>query len=428
MTDDSGLIQSPHFKDSILIRIQAIGYESYTGYLYSKKPTCILLTPKNLDLETVVVTGQYSPNYKSNSVYDVEVLTDAELEEKGATNMQEVLNSQLNFKTNNGHTNETALNINGLSGAHVKFMIDGVPVEGRVNGNVDLSQINLDNVQRIEIIEGPVSVVYGTNALGGIVNIITKKSSQQKFTPYLNTYYETVGKYNLNAGIGIRKKHTTIRLSGGRNFFAGYSDNDTSRSQIWKPREQYFSQFSLNKKLKRFNFTSTVSGFHETMISKGELNPPYYTTAFDTYSTTSRLNNYYLLNGFINKTAYLDFTLGYNFYKRERNIYFNDLAKLEKYLTDGESDQDTTVYNNFIFRSFYSKKVVPDKFSYLIGTELKQNFIKANRVQNERQNIGNYALFASLNYHPKKMVDNPTCCTLRIQYKIYCTINTISNY
>ena len=69
------------------------------------------------------------------------------------------------------------MSVQGLSGENVKILIDGVPVVGRLNGNVDLSQINLTNIERVEIVEGPLSVNYGTNALAGTINLITKKNN-----------------------------------------------------------------------------------------------------------------------------------------------------------------------------------------------------------------------------------------------------------
>jgi outer membrane receptor for ferrienterochelin and colicins len=402
ITDNQGKVQFNTIVDSGYIKITSIGYHVLFRKINLSKSHEIKLIQSVFNLETVVVTGQYSPNTKTNSIYNIEVVKAEEIEEKGSTNLQEVLNNQISFKTNNGHTNETSLNINGLSGSHVKIMVDGVPIEGRVNGNVDLSQINTDDIERIEIIEGPVSVVYGTNAIGGIVNIITKKQSNKPFESTINSYYETVGKYNFNGNFAVRKNKSTFKFSGGRNFFSGYSEVDTSRTKLWKPREQYFGKAMFGYKFKTFKLTIIANAFNEKMISKGALKPPYYTTAFDTYNTTKRFSNNYLLNGYINEKSYLDLTLAYSYYNRHRNIYFKDLTTLESYFTEGNSDQDTTIYNNILFRGFYSNKVKKDKFSCLIGTEVKQDFIQANRVQGQIQNMGNYAVYTSLNYKPFK--------------------------
>ena len=81
------------------------------------------------------------------------------------------------------------MSLQGLSGEHIKFLIDGVPVIGRMDGNVDLSQLNMYNVDHIEIVEGPMSVIYGSNALAGAVNIITKENKKAKLTGTTN--YQT---------------------------------------------------------------------------------------------------------------------------------------------------------------------------------------------------------------------------------------------
>ena len=64
-------------------------------------------------------------------------------------------------------------------------MIDDVAVIGRLNGNIDLSQINLNNVERIEIVEGPLSVEYGTDALAGTINLITKSTENNFIKIYI---------------------------------------------------------------------------------------------------------------------------------------------------------------------------------------------------------------------------------------------------
>ena len=75
----------------------------------------------------------------------------------------------------------SSLKIKGLSGNNVKILIDGVPVIGRMGGNIDLSQLNLYNIDHIEMVEGPMSVMYGSDALAGAINIITKENRNSNF-------------------------------------------------------------------------------------------------------------------------------------------------------------------------------------------------------------------------------------------------------
>lgn len=402
LTDISGSASVDMRFDSLFCCVSAYAFGDTCFWIKEHDSLQITLHYLDKELSTVVVSAQYEPGAKTNSMHTIAVISDEQLQSQSLLNAQDVLNSQVNFQTNNGHTNETALTINGLSGAHVKIMLDGVPLEGRINGNIDLSQINLADVERVEIIEGPVSVVYGSNALGGIVNIISRKSTSKPIEGFAQGYYETAGKYNFNAGLSVSKKNSVYRFSMGRNFFDGYAMNDSLRSYLWQPREQYFARFTFRQRLNNFNLSFSADGFHELMLSKGDLRPPYYTTAIDTYYKTNRIATGLLLNGKPTSTSWLDVTLGHSYFNRCRNIYFKDLTTLDKWLTDGESDQDTTTYQTWMMRSFFSHRLQNEKVSWLIGTEWVYNTIHSVRILDRIQWSADIAVFASLKYSPWK--------------------------
>ena len=67
----------------------------------------------------------------------------------------------------------------GISSDYIQILIDGVPIIGRRSGNFDLSRITLGNVKQIEIVKGPSSSLYGSEALGGVINIITEESKSR---------------------------------------------------------------------------------------------------------------------------------------------------------------------------------------------------------------------------------------------------------
>lgn len=402
ITDENGIAINP-YTDSTIVEITYMGYEQVITTVYpQEKPIEIFLRPSSLNLNELVVTGNFIPIQLKESVQKIETISKEKIASKGASNLREVLNTELNFRTNNGHVNETAINLNGLSGNHVKIMIDGVPIEGRLNGNIDISHINMNNIEKIEIIDGPTSVAYGTNALAGTINLITKKSQSKKFTIQAKSFYESIGQYNFSGSIGFKHNKNTYKIGGGRNFFQGFAQPDTSRFKTWKPREQYFGSFMFNRTIRHLKLTYATDVFTETMTDRGLPRTPYHITAFDTYYNTHRINNKLLLNGRISPTNFIDITFAHSYFKRSRNIYFKDLTTLDQFLTEGESDQDTTVFNNYLIRTVYTKKNDSLKVNYSIGTELKQDQIQASRVSNQTQSIGDYALFASLNYQPIK--------------------------
>jgi len=399
VSDQKGIANNP-FSDTTQVDISFVGFNNLSTTLLPNETKTLYLTPTPFGLNELVITGQYIPILLKESIYDIKIIDEEKIREKGANNLREALNNELNFKTNNGHVNETSINLNGLSGNHIKFMIDGVPVEGRLNGNIDLSQINLDEVEKIEIIEGPTSVAYGSNALGGVINIITKKTQNKKLNIAVNSYYESIGQYNFSGKIGFKLNRNLFKVSGGRNFFDGFASQDTSRYKDWKPREQYFGTLLFNRRINHLNLSYILNGFQETMISKGLARVPYYESAFDTYYNTQRFSNKILLKGRLSKTNYLDLTLSQSYYQRTRNIYFKNLVTLEETLTPSSTDQDTTVFTNYMLRAVYNTKYDSSNVNFMIGTELKYDNITALRIKDQSQNIGDYSVFVNIKYTP----------------------------
>lgn len=384
--------------DSFELRINSPDYELFIGVFSTGGD--IYLKPKYQNLDDVVVSASFAPVSQKEAVFRVESIDEKKIEAKAANNLREVLTGELNFRTNNGHVNETALNLNGLSGNHIKFLIDGVPVEGRLSGNIDLSQINMNDVERIEVIDGPSSVVYGSNAMAGTINIITKKSQAKKISIQSKAYYESIGQYNLSAAVGYKFKQNTLRLSVGRNFFSGFSEEDTSRLKTWKPREQYFGSLMYTGTLKYFRVTYVLDAFSELMTDRGALRAPYFVSAFDTYYRTQRLGNKVLLNGKVGQHHFLDLTMSHNYFKRTRNIYFKDMTTLNEYLTTGESDQDTTVFNSSMVRIVFLRNQKENSVNYTVGAELKHDQITASRVSQHTRGIADYSIFASMDLKP----------------------------
>lgn len=403
VSDENGFAMNP-FKDTTNVYISFVGFETKSIILLPHQTKKVVLKPSAFGLEEMVVSAHFVPVELHKSIYEVKTIGKEKIAEKGATNLRETLNNELSFKTNNGHVNETAINLNGLTGNHVKFMVDGVPVEGRLNGNIDLSQINLSEVEKVEIIEGPTSVAYGTNALGGVINIITKKHQFKKLTIGLKSYYESIGQYNFSGNVGWKVKNNLFKISGGRNFFEGFANSDTSRYKDWKPREQYFGRFMYSRRFNYLKLSYIVDGFTELMTSRGEPSPPYKLTAFDTHYRTQRLSNKLLLTGPVFNTNYLNVTLSHSYFKRSRNIFFKDLTNLKETLTQSNSDQDTTTFNNYMVRVVFSTNADSSKLNGMIGTELKLDKIKAERVTGYTQDIGDYAIFGHLKYMPINVI------------------------
>ncbi len=415
MTSSAGTVQldSTEAKQyPIRITLSSIGYTTLIDTLSSNQNRTYFLSPENTSLNEVVITGQYSPNNPENAIHKVRIIDRKRIELQGAQNLRDVLNNELNVRISQDNILGSSMSLQGMSGQNVKILIDGVPVIGRLDGNIDLSQINLNNVERIEIIEGPLSVNYGTNALAGTINIITKKTQSSAFSSSITTYYESIGQYNLAARIGLSRKKTTVSVFGGRNYFDGWRMSDarfykeenaladSNRYMDWKPKEQYFGTAMFQQQWRTLNIGLTSDLFYEKITNKGKPRAPYYETAFDDYYRTYRFNNSINITGKLSPNYNITAIAAYNYFQRIKNTYYNDLTTLKQTLTDNAEDQDTSTFKTGMSRASISNTKDSSQLHYEIGYDLNQEIAEGKRIKNEKQYLGDYALFGSLEYSP----------------------------
>ena len=134
----------------------------------------------------VVVTGSRTPESSQRATVRTRVVTRAEAERRGATNVGEALQGELGVQVNpsaySARGNPSGIQIQGFDGDRVLVLEDGERVIGEVGGVIDLSSIPLTDASRIELVTGPTSSLYGTSAIGGVVNIISGPPEYQGFS------------------------------------------------------------------------------------------------------------------------------------------------------------------------------------------------------------------------------------------------------
>jgi hypothetical protein len=104
------------------------------------------------DMDQVVVTAQFSPTDARETVNSVRLINRKTIEQKGASNLQELLQMEANIRISQDPLLGSEISINGLKGENVKILIDGVPVVGRLNGNIDAGQIPLHAIQKLKLL------------------------------------------------------------------------------------------------------------------------------------------------------------------------------------------------------------------------------------------------------------------------------------
>ena len=372
--------------------------------LKNNKPTGVLIDAPMSMVDKVLP----EKTTKEKAVNKIKVIDREKIEAIGAVNLRDVLSNENNIRISQDNVLGSFTSLQGISGQNVKILIDGVPIIGRLNGSVDLSQINLNDIERIEIVEGPLSVNYGTDALAGTINLISKKKTSDGFSVNLNSYYESIGQYNFDGTISYKQNNNQFNFSAGRNFFDGWSKNeqfsilpkkllaDESRFKEWKPKEQIFYNGKYRYRTSYFEFNTSYSGFYEQIVNRGIPREPLFINSFDDYYRTWRKT--LLANAkYQFKKSEWNISLSHSAYNRIKNTYFIDLTNLEKNISSNISDQDTSKFRNSIIKSIF-KLPAKKNLDSEVGIDLNFESAEGRRINSKNQSIADFAIFTNLEW------------------------------
>lgn len=177
---------------------------------------------RQFDLNEVVVTGTRTPKFLKDTPIQTRVINARKLARLDATNVQDLLQQELpGVEFSYAMNQQTHLNFSGFGGQGVLFLVDGERLAGETMDDVDFTRLNMDNVERIEIVKGAASALYGSNATGGVINIITKRN-RQPWTLNVNARYAKHNEQRYGATWGLNSKHWNNMLSAHFNRMDNY--------------------------------------------------------------------------------------------------------------------------------------------------------------------------------------------------------------
>lgn len=364
-------------------------------------------------LDEVVITGQYKPQSVKNSVYQVRVLNNERIRQSGATDVKQVLTSQLGFRFSNDNTlGTTDVQLMGMSGRNVKILLDGVPMVDRGDTRESLNQVDINTIDRIEIVEGPMSVSYGSDALAGVVNIITKKCVRDNFSVTAKVQEETAGDeyypfsykgaHLQNIGISSSRNGWSIAAGGTHHFQNGFGGDSYGRNKQWKPKEQWLGNTRFGFENGRFNVYYRLDALSETITDRGAINMNTY-KAIDKRYFTNRYTNQ--LQGAWNVNAKMQVSglLAYTHYQRQTKTTRHDFEKNTNELTTGAGEQDISKLNSTVFRSTLQYAISP-VISLQPGVEINREAADGERIEGNPV-ITDYALFVSSEIKPNNKIN-----------------------
>lgn len=363
--------------------------------------------------EVIVSTGQYKPQSVKNSIYQVRVISGEQIRKQSAAKLQDVLNSQLNIRFSQDlATGGSDITMMGLSGQNVKILIDGVPMTGRqgTSNEININQVEVNSIERIEIVEGPMSVIYGADALAGVINIITKKHSREKFAVNARMQEETVGKeYGINEGIhnqylGASGRYKNWYASGGigRNLFQGWKDTATGRELTWHKKDQIVGNAVVGYRNERLNVYYRLDGLDEVITNPANF-PAGNQPAIDQDYITDRLMQQLQASYKFSNKLSVNALASYTHFTRQvySTLYYPDG---DVRVATAPGLQSISTFDGFTFRT--TAVYTPSSFiSFQPGVDINTESGDGERIKTGVQRINDYAFFLTSEIRPKAWIN-----------------------
>jgi outer membrane receptor for ferrienterochelin and colicins len=192
--------------------------------------------------DSVVVTANRSERKLSNITVPVNIINAKQIQQTGALRLTDILKEQPGLTMTSGFG--AGVQLQGLNPDYTIILINGEPLVGRTAGVLDLNRIALGNIKKIEIVKGPSSSLYGSEAMAGVINIITDANTSIPVQASLRYgTYQT-----LDAGINNAIATKSLFYQGFYNYFStdGYSIRPNSSSRVTTPIHRY----SVNQQIK----------------------------------------------------------------------------------------------------------------------------------------------------------------------------------
>ena len=338
-----------------------------SSYLSSAQVVNDSISTKSL--EEVIVTGTKTKRQLSSLPLPAKLISKNEIDEINSSRLKDVLDEQTGIIIVPDFGGGEGIQIQGLDSEYILILIDGLPLIGRQSGTLDLNRIAIGNIEQIEVINGSSSSLYGSEALGGVVNII---SSEIKDSLPLNIDYK-LASYNTN---DINFSTGLITKDGKKfNIFVnsystdGYDLDKTDNLNTVDPYNNYtgFIKYSFSKN--NFSFFSSARIFDEKQSFKVNENL-FGDNNTSEWSSNSKLG--------------LKITDNFNI---ESDIYFTSY-NAEEDISSGGIEEEESYFDQFLIKSEVRGIVdfgIQNKFilglGYLDESLSRNNFYKNNITQ-----------------------------------------------
>lgn len=362
---------------------------SYSGYLSEEKPIYVNadielvfnLEETNYDINAVVITGTRTERMLKDVPILTNVISKNQIESTGATNIVDALSLSLPSINFHGGVTGTSMQLAGLEGKYTVFLVDGEKISGETNGNIDYNRIKTADIERIEIVKGASSLLYGSNAIGGVVNIITKRP-KQAVEATIGGIHSNFNQIDADACVGVNLKKFSAKTTFYYNKTDGYDLTHDSIDNGRRTQEAFDSK-TLNQKLEyrateKLNFEATGNYYERERFNSDRtgIHKKDYDYTYNLKSTY-RINTKNAVSAAYHSDKYIT---------KDVEEFFNERETV---------DYENTTSNARVTGTFN----ILEKNTLNTGIEYVEDKLFSNRIIGKRKQISDMVLYAQDEYN-----------------------------
>ena len=286
----------------------------------------------NNELNEVIITGTKTKRQLSLIPLPAKIISEDQIKKTNSSRLKDILDEQVGIIIVSDFGGGEGIQIQGLDSEYILILMDGLPIIGRQSGTLDLNRIAIGNIKQIELIKGSSSSLYGSEALGGVVNLI---SSDNKDSLSLNFDYKfasyNTNDINLSTGI-ISKDGKKFNLFINSYSSDGYDLDNTDNLNTIDPFKNYTVHLKYSFKKENLFFSSSARGFDEKQNFKID-------------------ENYFGNNNILewNSNSRINYKISDSF-NIESDIYLTSYNSQEK-ISSNSMDQEEGFFDQFLLKT-----------------------------------------------------------------------------
>lgn len=346
------------------------------------------------ELDKVVVTGTRSKHILKDVPVTTELITKEDMIATGALTVDQALDSHVGVTVDDDLSGKGAT-LRGVDASRVLVLIDGRRVIGRVRGSIDLGQISLSDVDRIEIVKGSGSTLYGSDAMGGVINIITKKPAQsRRFESSVE--YGSFGTFDPEFQLEAKNQKFGILLAGKHEKTDGF---DLDKSTPHTNGLEAVKRYNFNSKMsfdprQSFHNELSLGYMHERKqwIESEWFEPLQKTFVYDDYEWNNRYDVGTSHKYAASPTTEFELSTHGSYYKHDWT----------KYTSTGAQDDSSITRDYILESSLQANHSFSPSVIMTVGADFSDAGLESTQIMGRKKHVRFGDLYTQVEWSPLK--------------------------